>query len=89
MSTPSVRPDRDVEGMICVSNITYSDGRWERPYYTRDQERARAYLEFLVTGGWRGLNVGRFTDGEWVDWADRVVIDGQGRDAKVSFREEN
>lgn len=79
------RTDRDVEGMLCISNITYSDGRWERPYYTRDPESARAYLEFLARGGWTGLHVSRFTDGEWVDWHDHVVIDGDGREAKVLF----
>lgn len=84
---PLSQSKREVEGMFCVSNITYSDGRWERPYYTQDEDKAASYLTFLVTGGWRGMHVERYTDGEWVDWHDRVVTEGAGRDAKVRFAE--
>jgi hypothetical protein len=61
-------PDsREREGMFCVSNITYPDGRWERPFYTMDRDRAYGYLRWLIEGGWRGLQFEQFRDGQWHD----------------------
>ncbi len=58
---------REVEGMFCIANITYSDGRWERPLYTMDESKARGYWDWLVSGGWRGMSFEQFHDGEWRD----------------------
>ena len=60
---------REREGMYCVSNITYPDGRWERPFYTMDRERAYGYLRWLIKGGWRGLQFEQYRSGEWHDLA--------------------
>ncbi len=74
---------REVEGMFCIANITYSDGRWERPFYTMDPERARGYLEWLTQGGWRGLHFERFVEGKWVDWPVTVEDEGLSQTVKI------
>jgi hypothetical protein len=60
--------------MYCISNITYSDGRWERPYYTMDRERAARYLCWLRDGGWRGLHLEQYRDGGWRDIAAEADV---------------
>ena len=71
---------RERAGMNCVTNITYSDGRWERPYYTMSRERAYDYLRWLMRGGWRGLQFEVFRDGHWHDLAAEANAElGVGR----------
>lgn len=59
---------RDREGMFCIDNIVYADGRWERPFYTMDAARAWDYWGWLLSGGWCP-RFQQFQEGEWRDMA--------------------
>lgn len=75
MTLPGSSESQEREGMYCISNITHSHGRWERPYYTTDRGRASDYLCWLRDGGWRGLHVEQYRDGQWHDLALTGEVD--------------